>query len=385
LPKSDDRLIGHLYFKECSTSEQLDKLKKSSSAKSLAAAIGPAIDTAIALAKPRTLSPPPSSSFAALTTQVKELHVSASAEKNLAQLENASAESTKQWTHRAKSSCQQEVILDHSPVHLAAHRNYVYCMDDESSLLIFKMTTTGKFEKENVLKLSVPNVRGTALNANSYALTYAQLEKKHYKIDMLKKLKPSGVLLFKRDLSTVCTMYDRAFEVGSDWPQSFQTPIGVALDAANLYVCDSTLKCIFKFRIDNGVMLQCVSVPSGEPFKLSVNKNFLIMSDTRQHKLCLYELNTLRELKSVYINSDSSGPYGVCISDDNLIFVKNHAYGGLALLDVSLNLRGSFSKLDKVNVFSFAMLELSTNQTLVIGSQTVKGDKALLVYNKNSS
>jgi hypothetical protein len=384
LPRAEDRLIGQLYFKECPASEQLMKTSLSAT-RSLAAAIAPAVDTSISLAKPqhsRALAP---SSFAALSAQVNELHASASTEKNLSQLESASAESTKQWTNRAKGNCQQEIRLDHSPLHLAAHRNYVYCMDDESNLLIFKMNSANKFDKENILKLSVPNVRGTALNLNNYAVSYALLEKKHYKIDMMKKLKPSGVLLFKRDMGTLCTMYDRALDVGSGSSESFQNPIGVALDAAHLYVCDSTLKCIFKFRIDNGAMLQSVSMPHCEPFKLSVNKSFLVMTDTRQHKVCLFEMSTLRELKSAYINSDNSGPFGVYITDDNLIFVKNHAYGGLAILDVSLNLKGSFAKLDKANIFSFAMLELSTNQTLIIGSQTVKGEKTLLIYNKTGS
>jgi len=95
----------------------------------------------------------------------------------------------------------------------------------------------------------------------------------------------------------------------------------------------------------------------------------LLITDTLKHRLCLYSVGNLKELKiqEVNQNDDLNGPYEVCLTEDNLIIYKNDLNSQLIVTDIGLDPKEKIllSKL-KSNFSCFTYLNNDINSVLVV-------------------
>ena len=128
------------------------------------------------------------------------------------------------------------------------------------------------------------------------------------------------------------------------------------------------------------MLIKRIDTPNGEPYKISINKNFVTVTDTLRHSLNIYEVETMAFLKDTIIEQPDgkNGPFSVEITNDHLIFIKNYADKQLTLLNFDLTEIRVFKRL-KSGILGFTILECF-NQTLVVGIAEKKGVFKMLCY-----
>ena len=294
---------------------------------------------------------------------------------------NSNVDNFKVWTKRTDELPYEEITINKMPLHLASHRHHLFCVDDEDTLVIYAVASTNCFEFKSQFKLTcLTNVRGLAVNADYVALSFADLPKKLLKSN--KRLRASGVALMRREPYDMVVVAEPDKLLLSDEPSSQQLrqPIGVALSAEHAFVCDRELRCVLKVEIRTNNLVRKIEMPGGEPYKCAVNRNYLVVTDTLQHHLNIYEVETLAMLNNIMIEQPDgkNGPFGVLISDDNIIFVKNYAESQLTMFSFNLNTKHVFKRI-KASIHGFAMLQCY-NQILVVGTIEKKAPCKLLCY-----
>ena len=147
-------------------------------------------------------------------------------------------------------------------------------------------------------------------------------------------------------------------------------------------MCDKELRAVFKIDIKTNMVIKRVDVPNGEPWKVSLNKNYVVVTDTLRHSLNVYEVETMALLKDTIIEQPDgkNGPFAVAITNDNLIFVKNYPDKQLVLLNFDLTEQVLFKdRRVRSGIQGFTLLECF-NQTLVVGVAEKKGVYKLICY-----
>lgn len=295
-------------------------------------------------------------------------------------------ESYEKWRCKANQRNFDEecnINADFTPAHLTTFRNYLFSLNETDKiecLCIFDIATTGKIELKNTFRMSVPNVRGIAANKDYFALTYSNLKSSDMR-NKNRNLKPSGVFIYNRDRHMLLKKCDIAIEVPDT---GFKNPRGIALDMTFMYVCDQELGAVFKFDIESGQMVNSINIPNGYPSKCSINMNYLVLTDTINHEISVYDIQNFTKQSSKSVESSSyadAGPFDVILTDDNLIIYKLHSDFKLVATDVDLKEEFSFENI-RTSILGYCMLEVPGRQALVIGTNCSHKDKhTFIVYN----
>lgn len=267
------------------------------------------------------------------------------------------------WQKRSIDNPYLEVYIDKIPVNLASFRNYLFCSDDKGTLCIFTISSTNDLEHQNNYKMPIPSIRSMAANLNFFAITYSNVDRKFFKN---KKLKPSGVLLFRRDMNVINFSCEKVIELENG--EHFQSPMGIALNQQYVFVCDRHLKSVFKIDFETGCLHARYDMPNGEPYKLSINNDYLVLTDIAQHQLSLHSIHSLEMIKNLIIEQPDgkNGPFSVCITSDNIIFFKNYRDSQLTFVDIDLSNEHVFRRLESP-LEGFTLLDCA-KQVLVIGA-----------------
>lgn len=285
----------------------------------------------------------------------------------------------KVWRARTDELPYEEITLDRMPVHLTSYRNYLFLIDDEDNVVVYAINSSNNFEYKNMFKMTqLTNIRGCAANLDHFAVTYSDLPKKYLKT---KKYKPNGCVLFKRE-SLDSVQLDTEKVLGVD---VIKNPVGVALNNECAFVCDKEARSVFKIDIRTNNLIKRVDFDKGEPYKLALNRNYLVVTDPVQHFLNIFEVETLAKLNYLCIEQPDgkNGPFGVSITDDNIIFAKNYDTSQLTLFNFNLNDVFLFKKLKPNTLHGFTMLQCF-NQILVVGVIEKKNYKLLCYSNVNT-
>lgn len=153
----------------------------------------------------------------------------------------------------------------------------------------------------------------------------------------------------------------------------------------HLFVCDKDLRAVFKIDIKTNMLVKRVELQNGEPYKISINKNYVVVTDTLRHSLNIYEIETMALLKDTVIEAQGSdgkhGPFTVSLTDDNLIFIKNYPDKQLMLFNFDLTDFVTFKdKRVRNGIQGFTLLQCSSLQTLVVGTAEKKGVYKLICF-----
>lgn len=223
------------------------------------------------------------------------------------------------WINNTQVNPYLEISIDKMPAHMTSYRNYLFSVNEAEYLTLFKITSNNQIIHVNNYKIPIPNVRGIAANKNYFGITYSDLNKHQLKN---KNYKANGCMLFRRDSDIISFMDEIIIEL--DEKEDFKGPVGIALNEDYLFVCDKTLRSIFKIDLKKRTVLIKVNVFDGEPYKISINRNYVVVTDTYQHHLNIYDIEDMVLIKNLFIDQPDArnGPYGVSITDDNLIFLK---------------------------------------------------------------
>lgn len=283
------------------------------------------------------------------------------------------------WIQKSTEIPCQSVGIKKIPAYLTSFRNYLFCLaensshgilnsDDKKTLFVFTISSNNEFELVSNTIFPIKNVQNIAVNLNHFAITYINLDSKTSK---KLNIKPSGVVLFSRSLATVDLHTPCQINIGSS--ENFIHPIGIALNNDFIFVCDKSLKTIFKINIQNQSVEAQFSVPEGSPYKISINDNYLVLTDIGQHRLSVHSISNLSIINHLTIEqSNENGPYSVYVTNDNIIFFKNYKNSQLVAVDIYLNNQTVFHKIPK-GIEDFTVLEC-VQQILVVG-----------VFDKNQS
>lgn len=263
------------------------------------------------------------------------------------------------------------------PVFLVSHRNYLFAVNEKLEVAVLTVSIRNDFESKGLFKIPIPNVRSVAVGENYFGVTYSSLDKSFLKKN--KTYKPHGVVLYQRQADVVDVNMEKRIEL--DYGE-FEYPIGIALDANNVYVCDKGLKAVFKIDIKTTNTLKKIDIPNGEPYKLSVNKDYLIVTDPVQHELNVYDSTNLKFIKNLSVKhvKTKNGPFTVVITDDNTIFFKNFPDAQITMVDINLNNHHVFSQVT-MPIQGFTVVECSsTHKILVLGCVKEKNKYKLPCY-----
>ena len=194
-----------------------------------------------------------------------------------------------------------------------------------------------------------------------------------------KNYKKHGINLYERTSDFVDFNLERKFELDTG---EFVYPVGIALDADFIYICDKALKAVIKMDIMRGNTVARVDFPKGYPYKLAVNRDFLVVTDPAQHLLNVYETRNLRFVRNLCVEQPKAknGPFSVYLTDDNTIFFKNYPDSQLTIVDVNLNKHVVFSQIT-TSIEGFTVAECYNNRkVLVIGSTIKNKDYRLITF-----
>lgn len=222
----------------------------------------------------------------------------------------------------------------------------------------------------------MPNIRSIAANANYFAITYSDLDKKTMKRN---NYKAHGIMLYERTSEFVDFNLERKFELDTG---EFVYPVGLALDADFLYVCDKGLKAVIKMNLIHGHTVARVDFTKGYPYKIGVNKDYVVVTDPNQHLLNVYDNKTLRLIRNLNVEQPKAknGPFSVCLTSDDTIFFKNYPDSQLTIVDINLNKHSVFSKIE-TSIEGFTVAECFNNhQVLVVGSILRNKDYRLMNF-----
>jgi hypothetical protein len=281
------------------------------------------------------------------------------------------------WRQRTIQNPILEIGIDKAPIFLASHRNYLFVVDEKDMLSLFTVDSNNKFNHENNFKIPVPKLRAIAASQTHFGITYSDLDAKQLKN---KRYKQNGVVLFARDLNIINFSGEILYELKNG--ESFVAPIGIAINDDSVFVCDKAMKAVFKFNLKTRDVVNRINMEGGgEPYKLSVNRNFLVVTDPITHQLRLFNADTFAQIKNLYIDQPDkrNGPFTVAITSDNIIFFKNYAESQLTFVDATLSNEQVFSRITE-NIQGFTILENGATQTLVIGCTDKKNNFKLVCF-----
>ena len=200
------------------------------------------------------------------------------------------------------------------------------------------------------------------------ALCYAGLKKEHMK-GSLKNLNLSGVILYRRDEHVVCTVHEKQLDLPNG---GFKCVSALTVNEKCAFVCDRELRSITQFEIKTGNVLNTVNM-EGEPGSISVNSNYLLLCDTKNSFLYLYDVTEgLTLLNSICVKNidqlnGNNGGLSAFITEDDLIFVRN-AESQLTLIDVNFEFRAHFSEFQaKLSSVTYVRGEANKNHMLIVG------------------
>ena len=261
-----------------------------------------------------------------------------------------------------------EASIDKSPVFLTSFGNHLFVVDEKNILAIYTLNSSNNIQFDNTFKIPIPNVRSIAASHKHFGITYGDLDRKHMKERRLKAA--NGVVLFNRDMHIINFAGENVYELSQG---EFQSPIGIAIGENFLFVCDKSLRSVYKFDTKTRQVLSSFRMESGEPYKLSINRNFLIVSDPASHFLHLYNVSDMGFVRNLHINQPEkrNGPFTNYITNDNIIFFKNYETSHLSFVDANLENVHVFSKITDL-IDGFTILENGSQQTLVIGCRDKK-------------
>ena len=191
-------------------------------------------------------------------------------------------------------------------------------------------------------------------------------------------MKPSGVVLYRKDGERIDFSNEKIIDIGYE----FKNPNGIAVNNDYVFVCDRELRVVFKIDIKSGNLIKRIDIPNGEPYKISLNKNYVVVTDIVQHSLNVYEIETLSALKNLIIEQPDgrNGPFTVFITDDNIIFIKNYQDSQLIVFNFDLNNKYVFKKI-KDQIQGLTVLQ-AYNQMLIVGvTEKVESYKLLCYIN----
>ena len=234
-----------------------------------------------------------------------------------------------------------------------------------------------KLKIRQKFNIPLPNIRSIAVNANYFAVTYSDLDKRAQKRN--NNCKPHGVTLYERTSDYVDFNFERKFELDTG---EFVYPVGIALDADFAYVCDKGLKAVIKMDLIKGNTVARVDFPKGQPYKIAINKNLVVVTDPIQHLLNVYDIRNLRFLRNLSVEQPKAknGPFSVFITDDDTIFFKNYPDSQLTIVDANLNKHCVFTQITS-SIEGFTVVEaLNNHKVLVVGSILKNNDYRLIVY-----
>ena len=285
----------------------------------------------------------------------------------------------KLWREKSTQSPDDEFLtnIDFIPVHLTSFRNFLFCMNESSHVLLFSVNTDKKIEFKNTFKISVPNVRGIAANFEYFAVSYSQCKSSQLKGPM-KHMKPNGVLLFRRDdINSISSSIEKSIDIDG----GFKSPVGFSMNNEYLFVCDKDLRCVFKINIKNSKVMNKISLSDGEPSYCSINQSYLVVSDVLRHRLIVYDVESFVELNKIIIEQQdgANGPFTVQLTDDNSIFYKNYLDYQLVLTDVDFNQQVSFKNL-KSGILGICVLQCGVHHTLVVASIAYRNQFKFLTF-----
>ncbi|RNA44557.1 hypothetical protein BpHYR1_038578, partial [Brachionus plicatilis] len=273
--------------------------------------------------------------------------------------QNKNSNSIEKWTKKAADNPYQSIEIKRIPAYLASFRNYLFCLaenqsqgllnsDDKKALLVFTLSNSNEFEFVSNIKFPFKNVQNMALNLNYLAISYINLDTKTSK---KLNLKPCGVVLFPRSLETVDLNSPSQLNIGLS--ENFIHPVGVALNNDHIFVCDKSLKTVFKINIRNRNVEAKYNIPEGDPYKISINDNYLVLTDIGLHRISVHSISDLSLINHLTIKqSDENGPYAVYTSQ-------------LTVIDIYLNNQTVFQNITK-GIEDFTVLEC-VQQVLVVG------------------
>ncbi|CAF0707691.1 unnamed protein product [Brachionus calyciflorus] len=282
--------------------------------------------------------------------------------ENTQPLGNTNLNNLQKWKAKAIDNPNLDIEIGKIPAHLTNFRNYMFLLDEKDTLLVFTLTSNNQFEFKRKSKSPIKTARNIAANLNYFAMSYINIDKSCCK---KLNLKPCGVALFPRNADIVDFNTVISIELGSS--ENFVHPVGIALNTDCVFVCDQVRKSVYKISIQNGQILAKFNVPEGNPYKLSINNDYLVLSDTALHRISLHRLSNLEMINKITIeqSDDTNGPYGIYLTNDNLIFFKNYQSSQLVLMDIYLNNQTVFKNIPN-GIEGFTMLEC-LQQFLVVG------------------
>jgi hypothetical protein len=292
-------------------------------------------------------------------------------------ISNTNLDYIKRWMLISQNKPQSELTSGSQSSFICSHGNIIFCIDQASVLNVYEKSFTVELKLKHTTKLNMPNVRGLAVNEQYLAICYSGLKKDQLK-GTLKNLSPSGVLIYRRDEHVVCTVHERQLEIGN--AQNFKSATSVAMTEKYLFVCDQELRSIFQFDINTRGLVNSVSLENAEPYSVSVNSTHLVVSDTLNSILYLYEAHSLTVLNSICVKNidKTQGSLAVFISEDDLLFVRI-GDNSIALIDINFELRAYFNEM-QAKIGSIAYLKDQQNHMLVVSGVAGKQFK-LYGYN----
>ncbi len=150
----------------------------------------------------------------------------------------------------------------------------------------------------------------------------------------------------------------------------------------HLFVCDKDLRAVFKIDIKTNMLVKRVDLSNNEPYKISINKNYVVVTCPLRHSINIYEIETMALLKDTIVDAPDGkhGPFAVSITEDNLIFIKNYPDKQLMLFNFDLTDYVMFKdRRVRSGIQGFTILQCF-NQTLVVGTAEKKGVYKLICF-----
>jgi hypothetical protein len=273
----------------------------------------------------------------------------------------------KKFINSSKNEPDWEVLIEHTPTHLANYKNLVFACDDYGTLSIFELTSDVICNKKSTQRLNFTNIRNISVNSKYLGVTYSYLRKEDIKKYNLSKKPPmNGICLFQRNENRVCNDVDSFKKLPISG--GFISPRGLVLLEDYIFVSDKDLAKIYKMNFA-GDIIQKFSL-DGKVYDISLNSMFLVVTDYKAHEMNLIDINRMSLIKRVpieQVNRFDDGPFHVKLTKENLIFLNNAACSEIYLYDINLSYKASFQiKFSKI--FNMTVLD-SPNQSLIIASK----------------
>ena len=282
------------------------------------------------------------------------------------------------WKTKATHKPTEELVMDKEfvPHFLSKFRNYLFCMNESGNIYIFVITTKNTPDFKNFSKIDVPKMKSIAVNTNYFGVTFSKLEAKEMK--RLKNVKSSGVLLFRRENDIIRTTEMKEINIS----EGLRSPVGLALNENYAFVCDQELRRIFKIEIQSNTIANTINLSDGEPYGCSINKDYLLITDTLKHRLCLFNIDSFKNIHNLQVKQDDNlnGPFDCYLGENNLVLYKNYKDSQLVVTDTDFEVNEQFC-FDKIkSLTSFTFFDDSSNQVLIYGLPFSKKSFKLITY-----